>query len=420
VCKSDRLNRGRCDSSLGTESQHLWADLAKRLRGRRDEIEDRILAQVQAIAAPAGSEDHCYRIGTHVLIEAILDYCIENRDTCEEWPTPVSRAASAQARRAACGGVGIDIVVRRLFAGRAVLDRVLIEEAERAGLGEHPEAMVVLEAVMGRLFERLTAAVTLEHDRARQRLGDSREQRRLEIVREMLAGEEIDVSELQYEFADDAWHVGVIAMGINALPHVRAVAARLGLASLLLLREREVVWGWLGARRKLPMNDVEKLLRSEPSHIARFALSEPRRGICGWRESHQLARALQPLMTGRSDRVIRCRDVVLEAAVVAKPELAGVLVESYLRPLDGLRIGGATARNTLRAYLDCERSVSSAAQRLGVSRPAVEKRLAQIDAALGRRVAKYTAEIELALRLDELRQCPACDDGIMRRSSGPL
>jgi DNA-binding PucR family transcriptional regulator len=77
------------------------------------------------------------------------------------------------------------------------------------------------------------------------------------------------------------------------------------------------------------------------------------------------------------------------------------LRQLYLEPLAGERDGGEVLRETLRAYFEAERNVSSAAAALGVTRKTVTNRLCVVEERLGRRLGLCSAEIEAVLRLDE-------------------
>jgi DNA-binding PucR family transcriptional regulator len=59
-------------------------------------------------------------------------------------------------------------------------------------------------------------------------------------------------------------------------------------------------------------------------------------------------------------------------------------------------------RETVRAYLAAERNATSAAAALGVARHTVESRIRRAEGQLGRLLPACVAEIEVALRLDEL------------------
>ena len=83
--------------------------------------------------------------------------------------------------------------------------------------------------------------------------------------------------------------------------------------------------------------------------------------------------------------------------------LATSLRELYLNPLNEERSGGEVARATLRAYFDCDRTISSAAKVLAVDRKTVANRLQAIEHLLGCPLTACSAELETALRLAELR-----------------
>ena len=75
--------------------------------------------------------------------------------------------------------------------------------------------------------------------------------------------------------------------------------------------------------------------------------------------------------------------------------------EIYLAPLGGEK-DGAVARKTLRAYFAAGRNAATAAAALGVDRHTVERRLHSIETRLGRLLHTCHAELEVALRLEEL------------------
>jgi len=379
----------------------LRSTIADRLRERQAELEAAIVRRVRAVALPAGAEEAPeYLAGTEATVRALVARCLDwvaRGPDCEE---PAPSVATEQARRAASLGIGVDVVVRRLFAGRDPLEEAIAEEAERVGLASDPAAMAELRRVVATLFERVTATIAYEYDSERGRSRPRAAQRRMELVRRLLAGEAADLGELAYPL-DRCSHVCVFGSGPEAEQRLRGVSARLGLALLAVRAESDTVWSWLGANRELPMSEVEALL-AVAGDSASFAVGEPRAGLDGWRETHELARAAHRVALRRPRPVTRVSDVLLDAALLAQPALCRALAGHYLEPLEGLRIGGEVARITLRSYLDCERSVSSAAQSLGLSRQALERRLLQVEEALGRRLGSCSAELDVALRVASL------------------
>jgi DNA-binding PucR family transcriptional regulator len=63
-------------------------------------------------------------------------------------------------------------------------------------------------------------------------------------------------------------------------------------------------------------------------------------------------------------------------------------------------------RETLRAYFAAGRNISSAAAALSVHRDTVSNRLRAIEAKIGRPPDACAADLELALRLEEMSERP--------------
>jgi DNA-binding PucR family transcriptional regulator len=80
------------------------------------------------------------------------------------------------------------------------------------------------------------------------------------------------------------------------------------------------------------------------------------------------------------------------------------LVEMHLSPLDNHRCSGATLRKTLREYFAAGHNASAAARALYISRRTMRNRMVLIEGSLGPLLHTHQAELELALRLDELRE----------------
>ncbi|HWO47309.1 MAG TPA: helix-turn-helix domain-containing protein, partial [Solirubrobacterales bacterium] len=94
-------------------------------------------------------------------------------------------------------------------------------------------------------------------------------------------------------------------------------------------------------------------------------------------------------------------DVAVLASIARDELLATSLRRLYLEPLERMRDGGKVARQTLRAYFDAERNISSTAAALGVDRRTVRNRLRAIEDSLGRPLTGSLADLEIALRLDD-------------------
>jgi GGDEF-like domain len=293
-------------------------------------------------------------------------------------------------------------VLGLLATGREVNSRATSLEDDRAGLVERlrtrqPE----IEAAVFALVERMIASVADEYKREPERTERSPEQRCAERVQRLLDGVPVDAGEFGYEL--DAWHVGVIATGANAEKTVRGLAAALGRELLLVMRDDGEVWAWLGGQRKPRMSDVERVLSGPGFTGVSLAVGEAARGVDGWRLTHREARAALLVAQHSPQRLTRYLDVALEAAALQDEALADSLIERYLLPLDDMGIGGQAARRTLRALFDTEYNVSSAAHPLKVHRSSVHRWREEIEQRLGYRLHEHQAEIEVALRIEDLR-----------------
>ena len=123
----------------------------------------------------------------------------------------------------------------------------------------------LLRAVSDLLFryvDGIAEIVSEEYLRERDRVMRSREHQRARLVRDILAGGGPGTDELGYDL--DAHHVGAVAWGVDAEPHLEALAGRLDQPLLCVPVSDEVVWGWFGYAE--PPDDAEwrTLVRTEP------------------------------------------------------------------------------------------------------------------------------------------------------------
>jgi hypothetical protein len=388
----------------GSSLEEVRASVAERLRARRAEIEETIFARVRDAAfGHVGDEQDEYAAGLRTAIAAAVEFGVTAIERGDGSPAPIPGAAIEQARRAARFGVSLDTVLRRYIAGHALLADFIMEEADRSGFPGN-EAMLrhALRTTQTPPLERLTASIIEEYNREFERVGRLPEQRRAELVSRLLAGKQLnhaDPRELDYEF--DAWHIGVIASGEVAAEFVRVVKAAMGCERLAVTHGEQTIWAWFGRRRKPTVADLKRLSIERPAGV-RVAVGEPREGIEGWRLTHEEAQAAMPVALRRPEGLTHCSDVLLEAAMLHHEVLAASLVETFLSPLDGLGYRGQTARDTLRAYFETKRNVSSTANRLRVVRNTVENRLREIEERLGRPLHTCSAQLEVALRLEAL------------------
>jgi hypothetical protein len=413
--------------------------VAGRLRARRAEIEQAIFARVRDVAPSAmGDRDAEYVAGLHAAVGAAVEFVLAGIERGEERPAPIPSAAVAQAQRAVRSGVSLETVLRRYTAGYTMLGDYVIEEAENAELVGQLRRLLRVQAS---LLERLTSTIADEYGRELERVRRSHGHRRLELVRALLAGERIDDGgELGYGL--DGEHLGVIATGAGCREALGNLAEGLDRRLLCVARGGGVVWAWLGGERSLDRSDLKRwiaeLQSACPAETASqgnrapgrvgtcgsagdsldgpaFALGEPARSLAGWRLTHRQAQAARAVALRRPQKLTRYADVALLATALKDDTLAESLSDIYLAPLDDARNGGLALRETLRAYLAAEHNVSAAAAVLGVVRSTVENRLRTVEERLGRPVHACLAELEVALRLQELGEASIPENSPLRQ-----
>jgi hypothetical protein len=371
-------------------------DLTRRLRTRRPEIERAVLTRVNAVSASDENLDSEYVEGLRDAISAAVAYGLDVIEFGEERAPSPPPVLIVQARLAARTGVSLDTVLRRYFAGHALVVDFLIEEAEPGGLLGDTALRGLLRA-QSILFDRLLAVVSEEHTREVESRLATAEQRRLAQVERLLAGELVDTSGFPYDFG--AHHLGLLADGPGALLAIRELARSLDRRLLTVCRGESEVWAWLGGRRELNLSKLGRCLATAwPARVS-LAAGEPTAELEGWRLTHRQAKAAMPISKGSRGTVVHYADVALLAAIQRDDLLAASLREAYLVPLEAERDGGVVAKETLQAYFGADRNASSAAVALGVSRRTVENRLIAVERRLGRSLRTYATEMEMALRI---------------------
>ena len=373
-------------------------ELPRRLDARRAEIERAILARVQSLSGPGETRDPEYLAGLREAVASAVAYGLSVAGAPERESPPIPASLFAQARRAARSGVGLDTVLRRYCAGFALLGDFLLAAGGDAHL-QATELQKVWRALAA-LFEGLLAAIAQEHTEEASAKGKSREQRRSERVRKLLAGELLDSADLGYEL--DAHHLGAIAAGPGARRALRELASTLDRRLLLVEGGGGSLWAWLGSKRALEATEALRVASTAFSPEVSLALGETGEGISGWRLTHRQAKAAAPIALRKGPSLVRYADVALLASALADEVLAESLRKAYLAPLEEERDGGVSLRETLRAYFAAGRNASSAAAALGTSRQTVNKRLALTQERIGRPLDSCAAELETALRLEEL------------------
>jgi hypothetical protein len=218
---------------LMTASRRTSSELNARLRARRPEMEDVALTRLRAIPDQGGPGSAEYVDGLRQAVAAVIDLVfatIERGGHQSSLPIPV--VLINQARLAAREGKGVESVLRRYFAGHALLTDFVVCEAEEMGLsGGHLQQLL---RDLSALFDRLAASASSEYMREEEDLARTSRQHRARRIQGLLDGEPLDTSDLRYDF--DGHHLGVVANARIAGEALRELSRDLDRRLLLVCR----------------------------------------------------------------------------------------------------------------------------------------------------------------------------------------
>ncbi len=311
--------------------------------------------------------------------------------------------AIEEVRVTARAGVPLESLLHTYRVGHAVVwERTLdiVEELALDARSRHA-ALRIGSHWLFAYVDAIAGQVTKEYTHERDRIMRSSIERRVQLVRDILDGATIDTGELGYEL--DAEHLGVVVQGTEAEAWLDELSNRLHHRLLTIAVSDRVVWGWLGARRKLDTHDWRLLGGVNVPEDICAALGEPRWGAEGFRRSHAEALAAHQVGQRLRASITRYDDVTLEAALLTDERVARRLVEHELGPLAEDDERAAKLRATLDAYLRAGQNASAAAAMLNVNDRTVAYRIRGVEDLLGRSVAARSSELATALRLRRLR-----------------
>jgi hypothetical protein len=373
--------------------QRTRAETAARLAERRGEIEEGALTRIHSLLGDPA--DPQLQDELTIAIAAAVDYAMAAVEVGESQALPVPAPLLDQARLAAREGVALDSVLRRFLVGYTLFGEYLVREVP-----DGSRALKWLLRDQAVFFDRLLEAIGGEY---RKEASGGRVQAHELVarrVRRLLRGDASDAAGIPYEF--EGWHIGAVVVSHRGREPVVQPAVDSNPRLLIVRQGDGTVWGWLGARKRPSVNDRHRLAAMFVGSAASVALGEPGCGLDGWRLTHMQAKAALPVALRGWDRTVTYSDVGLLAAALRDRVLVSSLRHLYLEPLEKSRDRGQALRETLRVYFATDRNVSSTAAALGVNRSTVASRLRSVEESIGRQLTACAAEIEVALRLEEL------------------
>jgi hypothetical protein len=248
--------------------------------------------------------------------------------------------------------------------------------------------------------DRLTALITEEYERERQRLRRKRGSERVVLVHQFLNGAELDSEALGWPL--EHHHLGLLAWAEGGDRSLRDLAALLGRPLLIVESGVDQAWfGWASSATPLDAAD-RRAIESFRAQWGRIALGLEASGGEGFKLANRTARRAGWVAWYTPDAVTHYRDVALEALAIEDADSARRFTEEELRGFDDDSTRSVRLRETLAAYFAADHNAAAAAARLGVHQQTVANRIRAAEELLGAPVAARRAELELALRL---RRC---------------
>ena len=381
--------------------QHLVERVADAIRAREQELVSRMLSRFAADVPDSGvgtdpEMSAAMRRSCHGNLHAALAHAVRDGDPLPYGPPP---DAIEEARIGARVGMPLIAGLRTYRIGEAVAWEALQDAVDGLEDVGPSTRSALLRRCTQRMFAYVDAVIPFvvdEYTRERERLLRSREQRRVQLVRDLLDGGDVDAGALGYDLA--AIHRAVVAWGPGAEAEIARIAEAIGAQCLAVSVGEQTCWGWLGG---VAAGEERGLRDGLGGWEGGLALGRPGTGPDGFRRSHREARSAHRIGAATGDAVTRFDDVALESVLLADVEGARAFVAAELGPLGDGR-DGAKLRETLSAYFACGFNASAAAAALGVNDRTVAYRLHGIEERLGRPVRARQAELQAAIRLERV------------------
>jgi DNA-binding PucR family transcriptional regulator len=391
----------RASGSLGVDA--LLRELAESLASEIDDLVDVMLPRMRAEVPDYDVESSPeLRDAERASIVGNVRMALRALASDRRLPESPPYEAIEEARLAARTRMPLETLLHTYRVGHAVVWERVLDTVERMQLDEQSRHAVLKigSRLMFSYIDAIAAAVTEEYTNERDTLMRSNIQRRVQLIREVLAGTSIGAADLGYDL--DAEHLAVVVKGNGADAYLRELEHRLGRRLLSVAVSDDSVWAWLGSPKPLDAAQRKRLAATMPPSDTRAAIGEPGWGAEGFRRSHAEAQAAHRVAERLPRPLTRYDDVALEATLLADERAARRLVERELETINGADERSSKLRCTLEAYLNTGCNAAAAAAMLNVNDRTVAYRIRTIEELLGRSVVTRGAELSAALRLRRL------------------
>jgi hypothetical protein len=379
-------------------------EFCQRVRSRLREVEDLIAARLRSTTnGPSVEGAADLERGQRESIRACMEVTLLAIEIDADWvEMPVPASAVMQVQRVSRLGLSLQAVLGRYTIGFGVFWDFLLDEVDGAALSESDRAALLrsVSRQVASTVGRLMPVVAAKHVETSALGARTKPIRIAAIVESLLGSAAVSTDELDYNV--DGAHVAIVGAGHGAELALRRLAAVLARPALIVPRPDGMVWSWMQTD-VVSDEAIDKLDRSMRDGV-RLAISATGSGKSGFRKTHRQAQDAMQVALCQRKFVTRYADVLLLVPAVTERERGDSLVSIYLEPLEEPRERNPSMKETLRAYFEAELNVRAAAARLSVDRHTAATRLREIEERLGSSIHLRHAELEVALRLDDIRR----------------
>lgn len=357
----------------------------------------------------------------HETVEANVDtYFSAIRHNIPVAEISAPTVALEHARRLAHRGVPVNALVRGYRLGHSVALQLVLDEIRSAELDPDLSLSVLgtMSALMFGYIDEMSQQVTAVYQAERERWLESRNAVRALRVREILAGDDLDVDAMTtaIRYPLRRTHAAVVVWYPDASGDKLAAAEGfikqlteslpVQGAPLFVPADSTTGWAWLPLPSDAGTEAVEQIRACALAADGQpwVTIGAPLPGVDGFRRSHRQALAAHTLAAASgaaANRVCAAGDPGLSAAALLGDNLiaARAWVAEVLGPLACATESDGRLRDTLRVFLRSGSSFKAAGEQLHFHVNTVKYRVQRAVERRGRPIADDRLDVEIALLL---------------------
>jgi DNA-binding PucR family transcriptional regulator len=330
-------------------------------------------------------------------------------------------AALEYARRLAQRDVSANVLLRAYRLGHREALKQVLEEIRQSNLPPKLSLDVyeVIASVSFNYIDWVSQQVVTAYEVERERWLENRNNLRTLRVRELLAGDELDVdaTSVAIRYPLRRTHVAVITWTqasdddeiVSMEPFVGRLARSAGAEEgpLYVPFDDVTAWAWIPLPASAAADAVSQIrmcAEAAADDAPRVAVGEPLAGVDGFRRSHRQARAVCHIATtfgAPPRRIVTAGDPGLAVAALVGTDVdaAAEWVGGVLGPLACATDNDDRLRETLRVFLGAGSSYKAAADELHLHFNSVKYRVQRAVERRGRPIDTDRLDVEVALLL---------------------